>query len=683
MTSERLAGGAAMRTFVAPIVALALAAAVAVLLAYQLPITHRIDVAADPDVLTGFYGREQNPQFAFRWTRDESAITLPSLPSGAHRFDLGVAAPRPATAPPAEVEIALDDTVVRRIALGAAYQRLTFDVTLPPTRDGVHTLQLRTSVFAEATRNPRTLGIVVTDIAITPVRWLLVPPPLPVVAFVGETAMLHCFLLLHRRRRFALAAAGGVALLVTLSVFPFRRSFATLVDRSFLPCAFLCGIAVAGHYLAFRATRPIRMLAAVALLLSGVFSAARYFAVLGARGTTDFGIFYRAAIVVWTHHTQDLYDLPGIAADPLLGVVYRQPPLPAVLTAPLALFSFDAALSVWRALLIGCVAAAIALLARELGLHAIGAPRGWPLVALVALTLLWLPLRDSIVGQWDAILLLLLVLAFIGLRRDMPPLVGAAIALAGIIKLYPLYLALFLLWKRDWRALGWLAASLAVLMAVGAFVVGWGTTVLYVRQVLPQIGGSTSYTENQSLLALFMRIFRVAGPHGPRVALLTAVSLSLVTLPLCWRLRGRASRTSSRYAIDFSLTISAMLLAIPAAWQHYEVLLLLPVGVLLATLATSSPPAPGWLVWTTSAVAFLTLGQEMILRGMFRLPLGRHSFIGAAIVVSAPVFAQIGFAVALCARSLCPPPADAARPNGRCIRGDGATRAGSAPLGNQ
>ncbi|MGI8855681.1 MAG: glycosyltransferase family 87 protein [Thermomicrobiales bacterium] len=632
---------------IAPSLFLALFAALLALIAYQPTSSHRIDIANEQADLTGFYSREESPQFAFRWTRQESAVRLPPIPSGAYTLTIGVAAPRPAGGAPPVVELMLDGTVIERITVGPDYQRHTVRVRVPVAGTGVHTLQLHSEVFTEPTRNPRTLGVAVTDVGIASARWPLIPPLIPLLAFIGETVLLYRLLLTRWAPRPAFVATLVVALAVTALLFVPHQPFAMVVDAAFLPLTSICALALIRHYRAYRAARPIWAIGATAVVLSSAASATTFLHSLGAGGTTDFGIFYRAATAVWTGNLHDLYDLKGLAADPLLGVIYRQPPFPAVLIAPLSLLSYHSALMVWRILLVGCVAAGIGLLVAELRLYAIGAPRGWPAVILVALTLLWLPLRGSIVGQWDSILLLLLVLTLIGLRRHWSPLTGIAIGLAGLIKVYPLYLGLFLLWKREWRALGWLIASLIAFTGLSTLIVGWETTALFFRHVLPQIGGSTTYAENQSLLALLLRVFGIQEIRGPRVTVLTALSLLLVTLPLCWRLRARPARTSPRYAADFSLTVGTMLLAIPVAWQHYEVVLLIPVGVLLLILGISPAPPLVWRVCAMWAIAFLAFGQDVLLRDLLRLPLGRHSYFDVTVLVSAPIFAQIGLAVSL------------------------------------
>jgi alpha-1,2-mannosyltransferase len=647
MTFGRFSLEPLTRSRVTPFLFLAVFAALLAFVAYQPTPSHRIDIASDQTDLTGFYGREESPQFAFRWTRQESAVRLPAIPSGAYSLTIGVTAPRPAGGAPPAVELALDGTVIERLTVGPDYQHHTFRVRVPIAGTGVHTLQLHSEVFTEPTRNPRILGIAVTDVGIAPVRWPLIPPLIPLLAFIGETILIYRLLLTRWALRPAFGATIAVALAVVALLFVPHQPFAMVVDAAFLPLASIGALVLIRRYCAHRAARPIWAVSAAAGVVSSLAFAVRFLHALGTGGTTDFGIFYRAATAVWTGNLRDLYDLKGLAADPLLGVIYRQPPFPAVLISPLSLLSYHSSLVVWRALLVACVAAGIGLLVAELRLHAIGTPRGWPAVTLVALTCLWLPLRDSIVGQWDSMLLLLLVLTLIGLRRDWPPLVGIAIGLAGLIKVYPLYLALFLLWKREWRALGWLVASLIVFTGLSTLAVGWETTALFFRHVLPQIGGSTTYAENQSLLALILRLFTVQATHGLRITLLTALSLALVTLPLCWRLRAQPARTSPRYAADFSLTIGAMLLAIPVAWRHYEVVLLIPVGVLLWTLATSPAPSLTWQVCALWAIAFLTFGQDGLLRNLLRLSLGRHSYFDVTVLVSAPVLAQIGLAVAL------------------------------------
>jgi uncharacterized membrane protein len=257
--------------------------------------------------------------------------------------------------------------------------------------------------------------------------------------------------------------------------------------------------------------------------------------------------------------------------------------------------------------------------------------------------MLWAPLRVSITsGQWDAILLLLLSVAFIALRRERSSLAGFAIALAGIIKIYPLYLGLFLLWKREWRALGWLVASFLALTVVSGFTVGWDVVRIYAQHVFPLIGGSTTFEQNQSLTALFLRLFGISATQGPTITGLSVICFLVVTAAVCVALRLRVERESVSYALGYALTICAMLLIVPVAWDHYETVLLIPVAVLLATFVSSAPYTATWLTIAVAALGLLAYGEARQLPNALASQAFQYNDLTRTILVSSRVFAQLG-----------------------------------------
>jgi hypothetical protein len=117
---------------------------------------------------------------------------------------------------------------------------------------------------------------------------------------------------------------------------------------------------------------------------------------------------------------------------------------------------------------------------------------------------------------------------------------------------------------------------------------GWEMHRIYLFQVVPHIGGTTSWVENQTISGFVARLL-----DSPREAdifadsalrlLGTAISGMVVLLACALTLRP-APRDSTLYALQYGQFLLLMVLTVPAAWMHYETLLFVPFGALLLHL---------------------------------------------------------------------------------------------------
>jgi hypothetical protein len=323
------------------------------------------------------------------------------------------------------------------------------------------------------------------------------------------------------------------------------------------------------------------------LALSGVAQAGYATAFALQRHGPDFFIHWRAAYDV--HLGRPLYRLDALLANHF-GHAYKLPPFYVMLLLPFATADDTFSLLLHRVFNLGLYGMTGWLFVRLLR------PQAGRVLALATLCIvmgLMQPAYDTIAyGQVDIMLLSLLVLALFGLRSDRPWVVGLTIALATLLKLYPALLAGFLLVRRAWRALAWMLVALVLLTGIASAVLGWQTHVIYLTQVLPHLGGGTSWIENQTINGFLSRLLtgtmRLAPIHDRTIDLLTYggfIGVMGVTLLVA---AGSCSRRSSSYALQFSIFAVAMALAIPAAWMHYATITI-PAFVILVWHAIARP----------------------------------------------------------------------------------------------
>jgi glycosyl transferase family 87 len=329
-------------------------------------------------------------------------------------------------------------------------------------------------------------------------------------------------------------------------------------------------------------------------------------AVAAAAGTLgfDFLAYHEAASRIL--HGQPLYDL-SIHRAGGFGLFYYPPPF-ALLILPFALLPPAVATWLWTAAIVAAFVAGVALMP----------VRGWVRWATILLAGLSWPFAYAVkLGQVGPILFLLFA---IGWRwMDRPRVLGTSIAVGALIKIQP---GLLLLWAAASRRL----EAVAVAVAVGLVAVviatlptgGTGTWLDYLT-MLRNVTDPITTPHNFTAGAIAYQLG--AGTAAAAVIQLT-VSLLVVAAVVV------SARVAEPVASYLVAVIASQLLS-PVLWDHYAMLLLLPVAWLLdrghrwavvAPLATSTlliaitPPLAYPIAFVGTLVAVFAVGTS-----------GRHS----------------------------------------------------------
>ncbi len=341
-----------------------------------------------------------------------------------------------------------------------------------------------------------------------------------------------------------------------------------------------------------RAARVFQILAL--LLLPGLF--VRY--AHGNLEGNDFSVYYTAARAVLDG--VDPYSVEGAGGRPL---VY--PPGFAVLLAPLAALPFSVAAVLWTALSFAAVFASLWLCLDLLGLSR--GPAAWTVggLALVCSG----RMLDSELGNGQAnhwVLLGLAACAWL-LARARPALGGVALSLAIVAKVTPLLLAVYLVGRREWRALAGVLAGLAVAGALlPALALGprasLDANLTWARAVVgPVLWRSASARppdrdrpgreHGLSLRALAHRhltwsqaashvdepVFVNSFAWSPRSAERVYQAVALLALVLAMLALGpRPARDGTRRLLEVSVVAATMVLIAPLSRKAHFVVLLLP-----------------------------------------------------------------------------------------------------------
>jgi len=286
------------------------------------------------------------------------------------------------------------------------------------------------------------------------------------------------------------------------------------------------------------------------------------------------------------------------------------PPTANLFAIPFDGLSYQDAHLAWNLASLALFGLTLFWIARELDVS-IG---GTTLLATATLLLASDPLKQSLIqGQPNLLLGFLIVAAWRADRRGAAWLCGACLAVAAAIKLYPAYLFLYPLARRDWRALA--GGALAGITITGLTVATFGLDAYrdYVLTVLPELRNVTNNWGNSSLLAFWERLFGEPVETVTPIATLPLVmktGLWLSWLSVTAFAGWSTARAGSRDQRDaaFGIVISAMLLMSPTTWHHYFVLAALPVCVALAR----TQPGRIKRQATWAAVAALTLAPRLV-----------------------------------------------------------------------
>jgi alpha-1,2-mannosyltransferase len=298
------------------------------------------------------------------------------------------------------------------------------------------------------------------------------------------------------------------------------------------------------------------------------------------------------------------------------GLPFTYPPFAALLFAALATMDFGAS----SMLFIGAALAGAAVVAGWLARHYFGM-RTWraafadyrfrttALVGTGAILLLG-PWRDTFVfGQINIILMgvILADFALYGKSRagEIRWPAGLLIGLAAGVKLTPLAFGLYFLVRRDFKALGWMAAGF-----FGSIALSWAVlpnaSLTFWTKILPDTGriGGPGYVDNLSVKGLLLHI----GMPDSTLTSLVWLGLSLALVVLAGLVIKWAVDADENF-IAVSATAVLMLLISPVSWSHHWVW----VAVALPSMTFAMHRVPsrngrmrtaGWVIVVFSTIAF-------------------------------------------------------------------------------
>src|SRR6266542_4843903 len=553
----------------------ALIAAVLVAIGFGLAWPLKLDVGAgDARFVSGFNAVETIRGIQYRWTTANATIAMPQLPDGqAGMLTLRVLNGRPTGQPVLHMQLSANGEAIGALTLPPSHERV-YRMMIPPSRrlDWATRIVLQSDTIT-LPDDPRPLGG-----GVDWVRLEVMPSAVPLLPIwlllwsLGMGALGYALLRSIGRSR-PMAVVGSVALAALIALGIAARPLEVLPFVQRVPALLGLGCLGAWYALRGRLLPSDQAGAAIACGALAIFAAVAA-AHLGymiwyafQRQGPDFWILFKGARD-WARGGS-LYDLEAVRTNHF-GHVFKVPPFYGMLFVPWVFQDGERILFFHRVL--NCIL---------IGTTALVWLRMWGLrfFSLAAASLLILlnfrPMTDTMAfGQIDLALLLVLTLALWALRADRDVLAGVLIALGTLFKIYPVLLLAFLVVKRRWWGLAGFALGMLLFNGVAVAVMGWEMHRVYLTEVFPSIGGTTSWVENQTISGFLARF--VAPPTESEIfkdralALLGLGISALVGLAACVLVLPPARSRDTTFALQYSLFPLLMVLVVPAAWMHYE-----------------------------------------------------------------------------------------------------------------
>ena len=340
--------------------------------------------------------------------------------------------------------------------------------------------------------------------------------------------------------------------------------------------------------------------------------------VLGPGKTKDYPLWYAVGEAV--RDGAPLYDTPA----------YLYPPFPALFFAPLTIAGkapFYLSLLLTNALALWLADS----LSQRL---AAGQQRPGPWIEMLPVIIVLPHVYDMFdLGQPNLVLLVLMLLGFLALRGKHPLLSGGLFAAAAAIKVFPVSVLPYLLWRRHWRASASFATFLAVFLVLApAPIRGFDRNIGELTQWFEAMKGTEDgfgqreaqnwSWKNQSVVAITHRIlrpvnYRAVDPDSAPATMnlldvsyrtanlavlgvMAALGLGFVALMLP---AGRLTRTA--FAEETGILICLMTITSPLARTYYFVWLLYPLTVLVQRAVDDERPEVRRRTWGAIALAFV------------------------------------------------------------------------------
>ena len=256
--------------------------------------------------------------------------------------------------------------------------------------------------------------------------------------------------------------------------------------------------------------------------------------------------------------------------------VNAHPPFSLFVVLPFAFLSYVHAMLLWNLVMLGLFVCSIVFVVKTMNLPW----HWWGVFPLGTLFLLCGPVQSQIIqGQWNFLLLALLLATYLFDLKNKPWLSGISLGIAAALKLTPIFLILWFVLDRKWKSLFAFILSFVVCNLLAIIVFGLPDAMDYLFRVLPVVREFEGYPGNISWNGFMGKLFFPIHPEllpplilAPTLGKTFALVLQIAFTSL-WVVLFFLPMPEKRERL-FLLGIVIMLLVSPITWDHYLVLAL-------------------------------------------------------------------------------------------------------------
>ena len=192
------------------------------------------------------------------------------------------------------------------------------------------------------------------------------------------------------------------------------------------------------------------------------------------------------------------------------------------------------------------------------------------------------------VGQTSILISFCYTLGWVLLRRDQQIAGGVALGLATTMKPFAGLMVLFLALSRRWRAFAAAAVAwllIAIYMTHGFGLHSWIGFLQSKRAFTDQwLGNANNASLSSVVLHLFHPVCQGGRVPPTRVATMISTVLSLALIAGAWMVTRKSARDARTVDLPFALFAVLSVFCNPVVWEHYNVFLLLPLGIAAAAV---------------------------------------------------------------------------------------------------
>jgi hypothetical protein len=287
--------------------------------------------------------------------------------------------------------------------------------------------------------------------------------------------------------------------------------------------------------------------------------------------------------------------------------VNTHPPTAVLLFSPFGLLDYIQSIMLWNIISLILLAASIMIVFSQLRFSV----AYWSILPILTLLLVSNPFRQQMnLGQLNIVILFLVVLTWALDRSKYPCVAGTVLGVATMIKLIPAFLFFYFICTNKWKSF----LSGLIVIALGCLItfvlVGREDCFYYLSHVIPESSAMSSGWDNASVAGWWHKLFAPGVINGRTVALADSPSLAragfllsaLFVILTCFWATWTSCHITEHDSI-YGLSIIAMLLVSPVSWDHYFMLLLLPM--VLVGLNLPRKPIFRWSFFICSAVLWI------------------------------------------------------------------------------